>query len=294
MSVTLPFSPIGTPAHHIKVLMGALDMTIQAPCLAGRLAYYVRNWEVITQDRWVLHAIVGYKSDLIQTPHQGNRPAVLRHNQIDQTLITEEVQELLTKQAIRESQLSPNSFISQLFLVEKKGGGQRPVVNLKALNNFVRLEHFKMEGLHILPDLIQTGDYMIKLDLKDAYLQIPIHLDHQHLLQFQWMEKTYQFLCLPFGLTSAPRVYTKMLKPLIGTLRQIGIRLVVYLDDILILHQGREELARLICNLFEALGLVINTKKSLLIPQQSTEFLGFPIKSVILQIQMPQEKLKKI
>ena len=76
--------------------MGTLDMTIQAPCLAGRLAYYVRNWEVITQDRWVLQAIVGFKLDLIQTPHQGNRPAVLRHNQIDQTLITEEVQELLS------------------------------------------------------------------------------------------------------------------------------------------------------------------------------------------------------
>ena len=47
------------------------------------------------------------------------------------------VDELLAKQAIREALISPNSFISQLFLVKKKGGGQRPVVNLKALNNFV-------------------------------------------------------------------------------------------------------------------------------------------------------------
>ena len=131
---------------------------------------------------------------------------------------------------------------------------------------------------------------MITLDLKDAYLQIPIHQDHQH-LQFQWMERIYQFLCLPFGLTSAPRVFTKVLKPLVGTLRQMGIRLVVYLDNILILHQDREEiehLSLLICNFFEALGLVINTKKSLLIPQQSTEFLRFLIRSVTLQIQMPR------
>ena len=71
----------------------------------------------------------------------------------------------------------------------------------------------------------------------------------------------------------------------------------VYLDDILILHQSREELeclAPLICTLFEAMGLVINTKKSLLIPQQTTEFLGFLINSTTLQIQMPQEKLRKI
>ena len=138
---------------------------------------------------------------------------------------------------------------------------------------------------------------MIKLDLKDAYLQIPIHQDHQHLLQFQWEEKTYQFMCLPFGLTSAPRVFTKVLRPPLGMLRQVGIRLVVYLDDILILHQSREELeclAPLICSLFKALGLVINTKKSILISQQVVEFLGFLINLLTLQIQMPQEKLRKI
>ena len=103
--------------------MGILDLSISAPCLAGRLAHYVRNWEVITQDRWVLQAIMGYKLDLLQTPHQGRRSAVLHHSLTDQALITEEVQELLAKQAIKKTQISPNSFISQLFLVEKKGGG---------------------------------------------------------------------------------------------------------------------------------------------------------------------------
>ena len=69
----------------------------------------------------------------------------------------------------------------------KKGRGQRPVINLKSLNTFVRVDHFKMEGLHILPDLIQAQDWMIKIDLKDAYIQVPIHQQYQHLLQFQCM-----------------------------------------------------------------------------------------------------------
>ena len=133
---------------------GTLDLSIIAPCLAVRLAHYVKKWEIIVQDRWVLQTIMGYKLDLLQTPHQGRRLPVLHHCQTDCALITEEVQELLAKQAIRETQISPNSFISQLFLVEKKRGGQRPVVNLKALNSFVRSENFKMEGLHTLPDLI--------------------------------------------------------------------------------------------------------------------------------------------
>ena len=99
----------------------------------------------------------------------------------------------LAKGAVIETQPAQEGFVSQIFLVEKKEGGQRPVINLKALNTFFKHEHFKMEGLHILPDLIQSEDWMIKLDLKDAYLQVPIHTEHQHLLQFQWEDKSYQF-----------------------------------------------------------------------------------------------------
>ena len=55
---------------------------------------------------------------------------------------------------------------------------QRPVVNLKCLNQLMRIEHFKKKGLNLLPDLIQPGHWMIKLDLKDASLQVPIHPDH--------------------------------------------------------------------------------------------------------------------
>ena len=98
--------------------------------------------------------------------------------------ITTKVQELLDKGAILETHLIPQSFVSQIFLVEKKGGGQRPVINLKGLNQFVKTEYFKMEGLYLLPDLLQPQDWMVKLDLKDAYLQILIHPDHQNSLTF--------------------------------------------------------------------------------------------------------------
>ena len=171
------------------------------------------------------------------------------------------------------------------------------MINLKALNQFVRSEHFKMEGLHLLPDLLQPGDWMVKMDLKAAYLQIPIHSNHQHLLQFIWEEKHYKFQCLPFGLTSAPCIFTKLLKPVVGFLRQIGLRLIVYLDDMLIMHVNKDQLeamAPLVCNLFEALGLMVNTKKSILNPAQLIEFLGFQINSLTMKFTLPSEKGKKI
>ena len=81
---------------------------------------------------------------------------------------------------------------------------------------------------------------MVKMDLKDAYLQIPIHSNH---LQFIWEEKHYKFQCLPFGLSSAPRIFTKLLKPVVGFLRQIGLHLIVYLDDMLFMHVNKDQLA---------------------------------------------------
>ena len=118
-------------------------------------------------------------------------------------------------------------FYSSLFLVPKKDGGLRPVINLKKLNKFIAPHHFKMEGIHTLKG---KGDGMTKVDLKDAYFMIPIHQSDRQYLRFSVQGCYYQFNCLPFGLSW---VFTKTLKPVISLLRELGVRLVVYIDDIL-------------------------------------------------------------
>ena len=168
------------------------------------------------------------------------------------------------------------------------------MVNLKGLDQYFGTEHLKMEGFHLLPSLIQQGDWMAKLDLKDAYLQVAIHQSYHRFLQFQWQENTYQFKCLPFGLSAAPRKFTKLQKPVKGLLCQLGTRPIIYLDDILLLHQSKHQLEALvvqICQLFETLGLIINRKKSLLSPVQYLEFLGFQVCSTTLRFSIPKEKL---
>ena len=90
----------------------------------------------------------------------------------------------------------------------------------------------------------------------------------------------------PIWTDISPRVSSKVMKPVVGALRHMGIRLVIYLDDLLILQQGKEELIQfipLISQLFEALGLVVNQAKSVLIPHQRMEFLGFLVDTVTLR-----------
>ena len=82
-----------------------------------------------------------------------------------------------------------------------------------------------MVGLQIVRSLIQPGDFMMKLDLKDAYYALPIHPCPRKYLRFVYQNKTYKFQCLPFGLSLAPRAFTKTLKPVLAVLRSLGIRL---------------------------------------------------------------------
>ena len=92
-----------------------------------------------------------------------------------------------------------------------------------------------MEGLHTVEALLQKSDWIAKVDSKDAFFMVPVAPQHCHLLLFNLQMKTFELNCLPFRLCTAPRVFTKILKPAIERLRLVGIRLVVNMDDILIM-----------------------------------------------------------
>lgn len=157
------------------------------------------------------------------------------------------------------------------------------MIHLKEFNEWVVYRHFKMEGIHLLRDLLRPGDWMVRLDLKDAYLTVPIFPPHRRFLQFLWGGECFEFTTLPFGLSSAPWCFTKVLHPAVEFLRARGVRLIVYLDDMLLMDQCPRVLSghlQLAVDLLQSLGFVINEAKSLLSPAQSVTFLGFTIDSV--------------
>ena len=104
------------------------------------------------------------------------------------------------------------------------------------------------------------------------------------------IEETYQFNCLPFGLSSAPWVFTKTTKPIVVILRTKDLRMIIYIDDILILSEteslSREQTAGLVF-LLENLGFIINYPKSILKPSKEIEFLGFIVDSTTVEMKLP-------
>ena len=195
-----------------------------------------------------------------------------------------EIENLLLKGAVERVDRTPGIY-SPIFLVPKRDGGWRPVINLRHLNSFLRVEHFKMENLMSLHSLLQKGDLMVKVDLKDAYLTVPIH--HQD----------RKFCSLPFGLASAPRTFTKLLRPLLALLRSQGLRMVVYLDDVLLMASSEELIGQhltLLVSWLEELGFIINKDKSVMEPGHQIEFLGLTVNSNTMSLSVPQDKIAKV
>lgn len=106
-------------------------------------------------------------------------------------------------------------------------------------------------------------------------------LHHQYLC-FTWNDHICYFKCLTFGLSSAPRIFTKLLKPVVAHLRQSGVRCLIYLDDVFILNSSRSGVLsdlHFALRLFLKLGFIVNWAKSSLIPSQQLEFLGLMVDS---------------
>ena len=92
-----------------------------------------------------------------------------------------------------------------------------------------------MDTFETAKSLISEGCFMACIDLKDAYYSVSIQKHHRKFLKFTWMDQLWQYKALPNGLTTAPRLFTKLLKPVLATLRRQNHTVMAYLDDILII-----------------------------------------------------------
>ena len=240
----------------------------------------------------------GFQLDFIDDPpFQHSIPPNASMDDIQFDLCAAEVDALFKKGAIVETE-EKGGYISRYFLVPKKGPNEwRPIINLKPLNQFLRYRHFKMEGITTVRHTVRRDDFLAKVDLTDAYFTVPIFRGHRKYLRFRWGRKTYEYTCLPFGLSASPWVFTKLLRVAVAFLRRQGVRLVIYLDDLLIVGSTAEECeasVRLVIEVLESLGFLINFKKSEIIPIQCLEYIGLITNSVSMTFRLTDKKCADI
>ena len=235
--------------------------------------------------------------EFTENPYQQYPKPPISFNSGEAAIIDGEIQKLLTKGVLEETDPSHGQYVSTIFLRRKKNGSYRLILNLKGLNESIEYQHFKMESLTCAIQLMKKNCYMASIDLTDAYYTVPVAVEHRKYLRFFWRNRLFQYTCLPNGLASAPRYFTKLLKPVYSTLRSQGYLNVGYIDDSYLQGDSKTECSINILttqNLFESLGFLINLEKSVLQPCQKLTFLGFILDSVNMKVFLTTEKAEKV
>ncbi len=254
------------------------------------------QWCKITSDPFILSAILGYKIEFDETcmPLKRSSPYYpFKRNHKEFNDINTEISSLLDKNVIEICDYENGEFLSNIFTRPKKNGGIRVILDLSELNKNLSVQHFKMDTIHTAAQLITNGSFLASVDLRDAYYSVPIHPDHRKYLRFVWHDQRYQFKALPNGLSTAPRLFTKILKPVFASLRESGHTVIGYLDDTIIISQSKVQAKRAVqdtTEMLSSLGFIIHDEKSVLEPTQVIQFLGFKLDTVDYSVKVPNEK----
>ena len=121
----------------------------------------------------ILSDVLGASIELSANPSQHRLPGHA-FNEHEYPVVHQEIQKLIQKGVIMKVKYSPGQIVSGIFLLPKKDGNIRLILNLKSFNEFVTRHHFKMDSPQAIIKLVTPNCFMASIDMKDAYYSIPV------------------------------------------------------------------------------------------------------------------------
>ncbi len=264
----------------------------------GRLSTHIAFWEKIGASNWVLEIIRnGYALPFVEQPHAAEF-SNHRSAQCKEAFVTSELERLSKIGCIKEVSKDKATIISPLGVVSNTDKN-RLILDLRFVNSLLKSFQFKYEDLRTFRDIFQAGDWFFKFDYKSGYHHIDIIPQHQQYLAFSWGEgqtkRYFVFTVLPFGLATAPYVFTKIQKALVKHWRAQGIRIFTYLDDGIgggSTKETTKEISGIIRKDVESSGFLWHPEKTVWEPSQQGEVLGFLIDLERGYFQVPERRIK--
>ena len=259
----------------------------------GRLKEFAHVWVEYTSDPNILDIVKNCHIDFEDLPTQEIVPHEIKFSAQEEQKIGDEIVKMLQTGVIEACDHEPDEYISPIFGRKKKDGSLRIILNLKELNKKVEYQHFKMDSRNMAAQLMTENSYMASIDLKQAYYLVPMAKEHRKYLKFTWKGQLFQFSALPNGLSCAPRLFTKLLKPIYATLREEGISILGYIDDTFLVAKSRQECQKAVNRVIQLLtdiGFVVHLGKSVLEPTNKIMFLGYIFDSTNMTITLSDDK----
>lgn len=249
--------------------------------VGDRLQVSFPNWKSIDASDYVISILQhGYKLEFESLPSlQINPDPFYLPLSADQQIILDQEMEKFLVGHVIEPVLDIHSpgYYSPLFLRPKTDKGWRIIINLSSLNRNLVYHRFRMETLSTVRQGLQKGDYAFSLDLSSAYSHIPVHPHSRKYLRFFWRNKPYQFKNLPFGLSTAPYIFSLIVSQVAKFFHSRSILSHFYLDDLQFFAHSRAILSAnqpLIIHVVKILGWLINFDKSDLDISQFNIYIG--------------------
>ena len=209
----------------------------------------------------------GYKLPLIDTPlsaNFSNNKSALQN----QNFVSESIASLIESGCVIETS-SPPKVVNPLSVNINHNGKKRLILDLRYINKHLIRDYIKFQDWTAFEKYVSPGSFAYKFDLKQGYHHVDIFEEHQTHLGFSWVvngvRKYFVFTVLPFGLSTAPGIFTKIIRPLVAHWHEKGIQICVYLDDGAgienDLHKAKNH-SEFVKKSPSSAGFIINTEKS--------------------------------
>ena len=251
----------------------------------GEVREVLEKYDDVLTDKPGLTNLDTFSVKLTSEDPVRSKPYPTPHSLTD--VVKKELDEMLKMDVIESSN---SAYASPIVLVKKKEGTFRFCIDYRKLNRVVVFDAEPIPNIEEMFTKLSNAVFFSKLDLTKGYWQIPVKENERDITAFVTPHGLFRWKVMPFGIVSAPAVFTRMMRKLLNGLNQV----VNYIDDILIYTETWEEHVKILELVLERLRKSNLTAKpsKCFIAHHNLEFLGHVIQKGEV---MPEEsKVQKI
>jgi Reverse transcriptase (RNA-dependent DNA polymerase) len=228
----------------------------------------------------------------------GRQPRVNNLSVEERCFALKQAREWVTMKALEEVKQPPrHALVCNVVVAYRSGVMDRVCWAGNPVNEGVKTTPFKMESLRAVARIMQQGDWMFSFDLKKGYFQIPLKEQFREFTYMRIGDRYFRWNVLMFGLSTAPRDFSLIIKKVLKLLRKQGIRCCFFIDDIIFFAQSYQEVCCIrerALDLFYTLGFMVSWPKSLLQPGTIIRHLGLDVCSVDASLWAPEDKIMRV